>query len=68
MVAVARGQGRNSLWLAQQDWDVTGVDISEEGIRLAQEQAAKIGVKLNAPLRSADECDDGHHQWEDFTG
>ncbi len=61
---VGMGQGRNSLWLAQQGWDVTGVDISEEGIRLAQEQAAKIGVKLHAVLKSADEFDYGRNRWD----
>ena len=65
---VGMGQGRNSLWLAQQGWDVTGVDISEEGIRRAQEQAAKIGVKLNAVLKSADEFDYGRNQWDLIIG
>ena len=65
---VGMGQGRNSLCLAQQGWDVTGVDISDEGIRLAQEQAAKIGVKLNAVLKSADEFDYGRTQWDLIIG
>jgi predicted O-methyltransferase YrrM len=65
---IGMGQGRNSLWLAQQGWDVTGVDISEEGVRLAQEQAAKIGVKLNTVLKSADEFDYGRDQWDLIIG
>ena len=61
---IGLGQGRNSLWLAQQGWDVTGVDISEEGIRLARRQAAQLGVQLNAVLQSADEFDYGRNQWD----
>jgi len=61
---VGMGQGRNSLYLAQQGWDVTGVDISTEGTRLAREQAAKLGVKLNAVLQSADDFDYGKDQWD----
>jgi SAM-dependent methyltransferase len=61
---IGLGQGRNSLWLAQQGWEVTGVDISEEGIRLAREQAAKLGVKLHTVLQSADEFDYRRNQWD----
>ena len=65
---VGMGQGRNSLYLAQQGWEVTGVDISEEGIRIARDQAAKLGVKLNTVLRSADEFDFGKNQWDLVAG
>jgi SAM-dependent methyltransferase len=40
------------------------VDISEEAIRLAQEQAAHLGVKLHAVLKRADEFDYGRNQWD----
>ena len=53
-----------TAWLAQQGWEVTGVDISEEGIRLAREQATKLGVKLQTVLRRADEFEYGRNQWD----
>ena len=65
---VGMGSGRNSLFLAQQGWDVTGVDISDEGIRVAKQQAAKLGVKLHAVLQSADEFDFGKEQWDLIVG
>lgn len=65
---IGMGQGRNSIYLARQGWDVTGIDISEEGIRKAKEQAARLGLKLNAVLRDADEFDYGREQWDLVVG
>jgi 2-polyprenyl-3-methyl-5-hydroxy-6-metoxy-1,4-benzoquinol methylase len=62
------GSGRNSLFLAQQGWEVTGVGISDEGIRVAKKQAAKLGVKLRAFLRSADAFNFGKEQWDLIVG
>ena len=50
---VGMGSGRNSLFLAQQGWEVTGVDISDEGIRVVRKQAATLGVNLRAVLANA---------------
>lgn len=58
------GQGRNALFLAQQGWDVTGVDISDVGLERAREQAGKMGVKLHAVLRDADDFDFGKDRWD----
>jgi methylase of polypeptide subunit release factors len=33
---VGMGQGRNSIYLAKQGWDVTGFDASSEGVRQAR--------------------------------
>ena len=67
-VDVGMGQGRNAIFLAQQGWDVTGVDISDEGIRVAKEQAAKLGVKLNTVLQDADQFDFGKERWDLVAG
>src|SRR6185437_2690669 len=40
-LAVADGQGRNGVWLASQGLDVLSVDISETGLQLARELAAR---------------------------
>ena len=61
---IGLGQGRNSLWLAQQGWDVTGVDISDQGIRIANEQAANLGVRIKTVLQPAEEFDFGKDQWD----
>ena len=43
---VACGAGRNAVWLAERGWDVTGCDISLEGLRKAQTLAREHGVRL----------------------
>ncbi len=43
---LAIGEGRNGIFLATQGFDVTGVDISEEGLKKAQALAAKHGVTI----------------------
>jgi len=40
------GQGRNSIWLAQQGHQVTAVDISDVATAQGAEIAAKIGVEV----------------------
>jgi SAM-dependent methyltransferase len=58
------GQGRNTVFLAMQGWDVTGIDPSDEGVRLAQANAAKAGVKIRALVAIDDQFDFGVAQWD----
>jgi SAM-dependent methyltransferase len=61
---VGMGQGRNSVFLALKGWDVTGFDISDEGLAVARKNAERAGVKLNA-IRETDEAFDyGSDQWD----
>jgi len=43
---IACGEGRNAVWLAQQGWDVTGVDFSEVGLAKAARLAESRGVEV----------------------
>lgn len=45
-LAVADGEGRNGVWLAEQGLDVTSVDISAVGLAKARKLAEKRGVAL----------------------
>ena len=58
------GQGRNSIFLAQHGWDVTGFDISDEGVRQARLQATRRGLKLNAVVSSFEQFDLGEDRWD----
>ncbi len=42
---VACGEGRNAVWLAEQGWQVTGVDFSEVALEKASERAELRDVK-----------------------
>jgi len=61
---VGMGQGRNSLYLAQHGWDVTGFDPADEGVRLARAEAAHLGVKLTALVSTFQEFDFGENSWD----
>jgi 2-polyprenyl-3-methyl-5-hydroxy-6-metoxy-1,4-benzoquinol methylase len=61
---VAMGQGRNAVWLASQGWNVTGYDVSEEGLRQARAAAASRGLKVNAVRASHQDFDIGRERWD----
>jgi SAM-dependent methyltransferase len=43
---VGAGEGRNSIWLAQNGWTVTAVDLSDVGLGRAEERASEEDVEL----------------------
>lgn len=43
---VAGGAGRHALWLAEQGWEVTLVDISDHALALVREAAERAGVAV----------------------
>jgi SAM-dependent methyltransferase len=45
-VDLACGEGRNSIWLAEQGWKVTGVDFSPVGLAKAKRFADLLGVEV----------------------
>lgn len=61
---VMMGQGRNAVYLATKGWRVTGVDISDEGIRQAKEAAKKKGVPLTAVQADIQKYDFGTNKWD----
>jgi SAM-dependent methyltransferase len=65
---VGMGQGRNSLFLARLGWDVTGVDISDQGIDIAQKEAARLGLKIHCVLADIAAFDVGRTKWDLIVG
>ena len=61
---IGMGQGRNSVFLALKGWDVTGFDMSDEGIATARRNAERAGVKINALLQNEDAFNYGTNQWD----
>ena len=58
------GEGRNSIFLAQLGWDVTGVDTAEAGVAKARKRAAALGLKVNALVENADKFVFGDQRWD----
>lgn len=53
-LCVADGEGRNSVWLAQQGLEVDAFDISAVGVAKASKLAQQAGVSVNFHV---DDCD-----------
>lgn len=56
-LAVADGEGRNGVWLAEQGLDVLSIDFSPTALRKAERLAAEHGVKVD--VETADV-----HSWD----
>ena len=61
---VGAGQGRNAVWLAQQGWDVTAMDISGVGLAAATSNAEKEGVSIKIAKASYQDFDFGTEKWD----
>lgn len=66
-IDLGMGEGRNAIYLAQQGWRVTGVDLSAVGVSQAQAHAKQLGVALDAHVADLDKFDFGHGQWDLIT-
>jgi SAM-dependent methyltransferase len=62
------GQGRNALFLAEQGWQVTGIDIADEAVALAKRKAADKGLNITALVESVDTYDYGVDKWDLVVG
>src|SRR5258706_1256878 len=65
---IGMGQGSKSLFLAALGWDVTGFDISEVGVKQAQAEAQKRGLKINAQVGDVDKFDYGKNRYDLVVG
>jgi hypothetical protein len=61
---LAMGQGRNALYLASHGWKVTGVDLSEEALRIAGEQAIERKLALETVKADLDHWDFGDDRFD----
>jgi SAM-dependent methyltransferase len=61
---VGMGQGRNTIFLAQQGWEAVGFDPADRAVAAAQAQAARSGVKITTHVARAEDFDWGVAQWD----
>jgi SAM-dependent methyltransferase len=61
---VGMGQGRNTIYLAQQGWDSVGFDPADRAVAAAEEQAKALGVKITATVARDADFRWGESQWD----
>lgn len=61
---VGMGQGRNTIYLAQQGWESAGFDPADRAVAAAQAQASQLGVKITTTVARADDFDWGEGRWD----
>lgn len=61
---VGMGNGRNAIFLAGRGWEVTGFDSADEGVRQAKSEAARLGLRFQADVKTFDEFDFGIDAWD----
>jgi SAM-dependent methyltransferase len=66
-IDLGMGEGRNAIYLAQQGWQVTGVDLSDVAVAQAKRHAAQVGIKLDAVIDGLDHYDFGRGRWDLIT-
>ncbi len=61
---VGSGMGRNGVYLAKLGWDVTGIDLSAEGLAVMRASAEKAGLKIATVKTSYLDFDFGRDRWD----
>lgn len=61
---VGMGQGRNTIYLAQQGWDSVGFDPADRAVAAARDQAAKLGVNITTHVSRDEDFDWGDAGWD----
>ena len=67
VLCLAAGAGRNAVYLAQQGYEVTAVDISAGGLALCQTLARERGVRVTTVEADLLEYDMGQEQYDLIT-
>ena len=61
---VAMGEGRNTIWLAQQGWDVTGFDPADQAVAVARGRAQHFGLAIRTEITTMEQFDFGENRWD----
>lgn len=66
-LCIGAGEGRNAVWLAEQGFDTTALDISRVGLDKAERLAKNRGVSLTIEKADAAEFNPGERRWDLIT-
>lgn len=64
VLCLAEGEGRNAVFLAQQGYQVTGIDLSEVGLNKALKLAHDKGVEISTQVADLADYKLGEQQWD----
>lgn len=64
LLCLAEGEGRNSVWLAEQGFNVTAVDSSPIGLKKAQNLASQRGVSITTIVADLAQYELGANRWD----
>ena len=64
VLCLAEGEGRNGVFLAEQGYEVTGVDLSPVGLKKAQALAAERKVQITTRVADLADFDPGTDTWD----
>ena len=62
-LALADGEGRNGVWLAEQGYGVTSIDVSPKGLEKAARLAKARNVSIQTVLADLTDYDFGEQAW-----
>jgi 2-polyprenyl-3-methyl-5-hydroxy-6-metoxy-1,4-benzoquinol methylase len=61
---VGMGQGRNTIYLAQQGWESVGFDVADKAVAAAQDRAKALGVTITTSVAGVEDFDWGEAKWD----
>ena len=64
VLCLAEGEGRNAVFLAQQGYRVTAIDLSEVGLNKARQLASDKGVKISTEVVDLADYQFAEQQWD----
>ncbi|MGI9339797.1 MAG: class I SAM-dependent methyltransferase [Psychrobacter sp.] len=64
VLCLAEGEGRNAVFLAEQGYEVTAMDLSEVGLHKAQQLATDKGVTIRTQVADLADYEFGVNSWD----
>lgn len=64
VLCLAEGEGRNAVFLARQGFEVTAMDMSEVGLRKAEQLAKDRGVTITTQVADLADYEFGEDKWD----
>ncbi len=64
VLCLAEGEGRNAVFLAEQGFEVTAIDLSDVGLAKAMQLAGERGVEISTQVADLADYPFGENKWD----